>query len=173
MSSKQRRKRRAAARSRRAESPDAAQDEAAPAQPKAARVETARRTAASRDERPPAPWGSFPLVELVVVVALVMLVGGFVLQGARGVAMIVTGLALGALAGLELSIREHFAGFRSHTLLLAGVVAIAVLVALSYAAPSALAPAARLGAAAAVFALCAWGLTTAFRRRAGVRVKLR
>ena len=34
--------------------------------------------------------------------------------------LIGTGLALGSLAGLELSIREHFAGYRSHTLLLAG-----------------------------------------------------
>ena len=36
------------------------------------------------DERPPAPWGSFPLVELVVLVALVMLVVGFFVDGARG-----------------------------------------------------------------------------------------
>ena len=34
--------------------------------------------------------------------------------------MIAVGLALGALAGMELSIREHFAGYRSHTLLLSG-----------------------------------------------------
>jgi hypothetical protein len=168
MSSKQRRKRRSAARARRSDSADAPVE-----QPKAAPLQTARRKAAARDERPPALWGSFPLVELVILVALVLLVGGFVVQGSGGVAMIASGLVLGSLAGLELSIREHFAGFRSHTVLLAGVAAIAVLVVLSYAAPSALAPAARLGAAAAVFAICAWGLSTAFRRRAGVRVKLR
>src|SRR6476469_6902499 len=71
-------------------------------------------------ERPPAPWGSFPLVEIIVLVALVMLVVGFFVGGTRGPALLGTGLALGSLAGLELSIREHFGGYRSHTLLLAG-----------------------------------------------------
>ena len=32
---------------------------------------------------------------------------------------------LGSLAGLEVSIREHFAGFRSHSSVLAGAVAVA------------------------------------------------
>ena len=40
--------------------------------------------------------------------------------------MIGTGLVLGSLAGLELSAREHFAGYRSHTLLLAGAVGMLV-----------------------------------------------
>jgi len=35
---------------------------------------------------------------------------------------------LGSLAGLELSIREHFAGYRSHTTLLAGVAAFVAVV---------------------------------------------
>ena len=43
-----------------------------------------RRRAPGLDQRPPAPWGSFPLVELVVLVAIVMLVGGFVIRGGRG-----------------------------------------------------------------------------------------
>ena len=38
--------------------------------------------------------------------------------------MIFAGLALGSLSGLELAIREHFAGFRSHTTMLAGGVAL-------------------------------------------------
>src|SRR5919202_389187 len=45
----------------------------------------------------------------------------------RGATMIVGGMALASLAGLELSIREHFAGFRSHTTLLAGAVGFAAL----------------------------------------------
>jgi hypothetical protein len=75
-------------------------------------------------ERPPAPWGSFPLVELVVLIALVMLIAGFFIQGNRGLTMLATGVTLGALAGLELSIREHFAGFKSHTAVLAGAVTV-------------------------------------------------
>jgi hypothetical protein len=121
----------------------------------------------SADDRPGAPWGSFPLVELVVLIGIVLLVGGFIVSGNRGTVMIATGLALGSLAGLELSIREHFAGYRSHTLVLAGAAAIACLAALFFLAPSSLSPGLRLGVAAAVFALAAWGLTVAFRRRSG------
>src|SRR4051794_5387561 len=81
----------------------------------------------SIDDRPPAPWGSFPLVELVVFVGIVLLVVGFIMRGERGVTMIIAGMALASLGGLELSIREHFSGFRSHTTLLAGAVALAVI----------------------------------------------
>ena len=91
-----------------------------------------RRRLPAPDARPQAPWGSFPLVELVVLVAIVMLVGGAVVQGRQGAVMIAVGLVLGALAGMELSIREHFAGYRSHTLVLSGAVGVAVLVALAY-----------------------------------------
>ena len=41
--------------------------------------------------------------------------------------MIGAGLVLGSLAGLELAVREHFAGYRSHTLLLAGAIGVAVV----------------------------------------------
>jgi hypothetical protein len=137
----------------------------------------ARRRAASRrrepEDRPPAPWGSFPLVEICVLVGVVMLVLGFIIQGPRGSLLIAVGLVLGSLAGLELSVREHFAGYRSHTLLLAGAASIAVLAALFYLGPSDLSPGVRFGAAAAVFAFAAWGLTTAFRRRSGQAFKLR
>jgi hypothetical protein len=81
----------------------------------------------SFEDRPPAPWGSFPLVELCVLVGIVLLVAGFVVRGERGASMIIGGMALASLAGLELSIREHFAGFRSHTTLLAGAVGFAAL----------------------------------------------
>ncbi len=64
-----------------------------------------------------------------------MLVGGAVVQGRQGAVMIAVGLVLGALAGMELSIREHFAGYRSHTLVLSGAAGVAVLVALAYLVP--------------------------------------
>src|SRR3954468_13549910 len=79
----------------------------------------------SIDDRPPAPWGSFPLVELVVLLALILIVVGFIVRGERGGTMIVGGFALGSLAGLELSIREHFGGSRSHTTLLAAAAGFA------------------------------------------------
>jgi len=102
-----------------------------------------------------------------VLIGLVLLVAGFVVAGNRGTVMIATGLVLASLAGLELSIREHFAGYRSHTLILASGPAVICLAALYFVVPSVLPPPLRLGLAAAVFALAAWGLTVAFRRASG------
>jgi len=84
---------------------------------------TARRTA--RDERPQAPWGSFPLTELAILVGLVMLVAGFLSGGFGGTVAIAVGISLAAIGGLELAVREHFSGYRSHSTLLAGACAIA------------------------------------------------
>jgi hypothetical protein len=125
------------------------------------------------DERPPAPWGSFPLVELVVLVGLVLLVAALFTDGSRSTVLLVTGLALGSLAGLELSIREHFGGFRSHTVLLAGAAGVAVLALLFYAVPDAMPPLARLAVGAAVTLGTGFLLARAFRARAGQLVKLR
>jgi hypothetical protein len=164
VSTKKRRKRR----------PRHAPVKGAAAEPAAAKPAPAprRRRPAALDERPRAPWGSFPLVELVVLVAIAMLIGGVVVRGGQGTVMIAVGLALGALAGIELSIREHFAGYRSHTLVLSGAAGVAVLVALASLVPSLWFPLA-LAAAAAAFTLVAWGLTRAFRRRSGQAFKVR
>jgi Kef-type K+ transport system membrane component KefB len=101
-----------------------------------------------------------------------MLVAGFFfVEGQRGRTLIVTGLALASLAGLELSIREHFAGYRSHSTLLAGVVAMATLLICAYLAKltvgASLLVAAALGAGAFVL------LARAFRARSGRFMKLR
>lgn len=55
---------------------------------------------------------------------LILLVVGMVKQNPK---LVFPGLALGSVGGLELSIREHFTGYRSHTTLLAGVVFILVV----------------------------------------------
>jgi hypothetical protein len=124
------------------------------------------------DERPKAPWSPFPLVELVVLLALVLLVAGFAVGGHRGTLMIGAGLVLGTLAGLELSIREHFAGYRSHTALLSGAAALAVLVGLTVLVP-AIPVIVRLILAAAVFAAAARLLVRLFQRRSGLSFKFR
>jgi hypothetical protein len=122
----------------------------------------------------PAPWGSFPLVELIVLVALVMLIAAFVTGGPRSTALLATGLALGSLAGLELSIREHFAGFRSHTLLLAGAAGVATMALLFYAVPDLMPPVARVVVAGVVAIVSALLLARVFRGRSGGRlIKLR
>jgi hypothetical protein len=81
---------------------------------------------ARMDEAPKAPWSPFPLVELVVLVALVLIVAGFLTDGPRRAALLGCGFALVTLAGLELALREHFSGFRSHSTLLAGASAVIV-----------------------------------------------
>lgn len=134
----------------------------------------AGRRAAKEDERPEAPWGSFPLVELVTLVGVVLLVlGFFVVKGDQGAVMVVVGVALASLAGLELSIREHFAGYRSHTLLLSGVAAAIVLAGLFYLAPDDVPVVVRLVIAGLVFAAAARALSLMFERRAGVLYRLR
>jgi hypothetical protein len=123
---------------------------------------SARRT----DGPPPAPWGSFPLSELVVLIALILLVGGFFVRPPRGAVMIGAGLVLGSLAGLELAVREHFAGYRSHTLLLAGAVGMAVFGGL-FVGVKALSPAICLAAGVVALAAAAWLFARIFRRRSG------
>jgi hypothetical protein len=129
-----------------------------------------RRTPRSRsiDERPPAPWGKFPLVELVVLLAIILFVLGLVVGGARGAVMLTAAFVLGSLAGLELSIREHFGGFRSHTTLLAGVAAFAAIAITYFAAgQGTLARALMIPVAGLVFVAAFWLLRQAFKRRSG------
>jgi hypothetical protein len=71
------------------------------------------------DEAPKAPWAPFPLTELVILLALVMLAIGFFSSGDRRGVFIGIGIVLSSLAGGELALREHFAGYRSHTTLIA------------------------------------------------------
>src|SRR3954449_8487375 len=70
------------------------------------------------DEAPKAPWSPFPLVELCILVGLALMVTGFVSGGNRGGLFVVCGVGLVGVASLELAIREHFAGYRSHSSLL-------------------------------------------------------
>jgi hypothetical protein len=132
------------------------------AEPKQAAAPPASGRRRGPDERPPAPWGSFPLVEVAVLVGLVMLIVGFVRNDP---VTVVVGILLGALAGLELSAREHFAGYRSHTTLLAGTALVLTVGVLYYAAGLPLAAA--LVAGAAAFAAAFLALRRAFRRASG------
>jgi hypothetical protein len=76
----------------------------------------------STSERPAAPWGSFPLSELVILLGLVLILWGAA-RGSGGEEMLVAGLVIASLGGGELALREHLAGYRSHSSLLAGVAA--------------------------------------------------
>jgi hypothetical protein len=121
-------------------------------------------------ERPPAPWGSFPLTELVVLVALVLGIIGFIrLDTHSGKVMVGAAMVLGSLGGLEVSIREHFAGFKSHTSLLAASTAVLSMIVVS--AVGGTSGLAVLGIVVSVgilvFVLAFWGFRQAFMRRSG------
>ncbi|HWO83389.1 MAG TPA: hypothetical protein VNM38_06330 [Solirubrobacterales bacterium] len=122
---------------------------------KAKRVEAA-------DERPPAPWGNAPLAELVILAGIVALAVGVI--GGHPAA-IGAGVALAGLGGLEVAIREHFAGYRSHTTLLAGAAFVLTTGLVLYAAGQILAVA--LAAGAVAFALTFYLARRAFQRASG------
>lgn len=123
---------------------------------------TRPRSVGPGETRPEAPWGSFPLAELLVLAGIVFLVWGAI--DTRPIAIAV-GLGLASLGGLELSLREHFGGYRSHTLLLASVAGFASLAACAYLTELILGIC--LGLAAAVFIASFVGLRHSFRRASG------
>jgi hypothetical protein len=163
MASKSARKRR-----KRRPPPPAPESTASEASAAPVRTPVSRPRRAEEAGPPPAPWGSFPLVEIAVFVGLVMLIlGFFVVDGDRGPVLIATGLALGSIGGLELTLREHFSGYRSHTMVLAGVPALIVLGLLFYLEPDRLSTLARAGIGLGVFVLFALLLSRAFAARSG------
>jgi hypothetical protein len=89
----------------------------------------ARRSAS---QRPPAPWGSFPLSELVILIGLVVIFWGLFSGGDQGNERVGGGLVLASLGGGELALREHLAGFRSHSTLLAGVAAFVAVTGVAF-----------------------------------------
>ncbi len=116
----------------------------------------------SGDELPPAPWGSFPLAELTILVGIVLLVIGFLGGGPTALGI---GVVLAGLGGMEVAIREHLAGYRSHTTLLSGAIFVLVVALLFYAAGEILAVA--LGVGALAFGLAFLALRRAFQRASG------
>jgi hypothetical protein len=121
----------------------------------------AKRVSAA-DERPPAPWGNAPLAELVILAGIVSLAIGTI--GGHPTAIGV-GVALAGLGGLEVAIREHFAGWRSHTTLLAGAAFVFTTGLIFYVADQILALALAIGAVA--FATVYFLARRAFQRASG------
>jgi hypothetical protein len=118
------------------------------------------------DERPPAPWGSFPLSELLVLIGIVLMGWGLASWSSGGNLRFGAGLAIAALGGLELSVREHLGGFRSHTTLLSGLATFVVVSALALGpGPHVLGLLLVIGAV--VFAASFYLLRGVFKRRSG------
>jgi uncharacterized integral membrane protein len=126
-----------------------------------AKSKPAKRVAAP-DERPPAPWGSAPLAELVILAGIVSLAIGIFSASPTAIGI---GVALAGLGGLEVSIREHFAGYRSHTTLLAGAAFVLTTGLVFYAADQILVVALAIGAVA--FLVVFYFARRAFQRASG------
>jgi hypothetical protein len=118
----------------------------------------------SIEDRPKPPWHPVPLVELCVLVGIVLLVlGALDLRSDRGKLLLVLGMGLGSLGGLDTALREHLAGYRSHTTVIASLPAVTTAAAAYFAGvpwPVVVV------AAAAVFATVFWWMRRVFMRSA-------
>jgi lysylphosphatidylglycerol synthetase-like protein (DUF2156 family) len=133
-----------------------------PAPPSAPLPTAVRRS--RRDAAPQPPWGGFPLIELCALSAIVLGVWGIV-RGGRGGGVLITAAALlGSVAGLEVAIREHVAGYRSHTLVLSGTCAFATIAVLFFADAE---RTTMVAGAAVVLAIALVAFRTLFKRRSG------
>jgi hypothetical protein len=117
------------------------------------------------EEAPKPPWHPFPLVELSILGGLVLMVLGFVKGGNRGGLFAVCGIALVGVASLELAVREHFAGYRSHSSLLAAAAGVGTMLVLGIA--LGVTRVVAIGAGGVVFLVALLALRAAFRRRTG------
>jgi hypothetical protein len=116
----------------------------------------------SPDERPPAPWGNAPLAELVILAGIIALAIGVI---GGNPTLIGVGVVCAGLGGLEVAVREHFAGYRSHTTLLAGAAFVLTTGLVFYVANQILAVALAIGAVA--FAITFYLARRAFQRASG------
>jgi hypothetical protein len=122
----------------------------------------ARGRAPSPEQRPDAPWGKAPLAELAIFAGIVCLAIGVL---ASHETLIGVGVGLAGVGGMEVAIREHLAGYRSHTTMLAGFVFVVVVGVLFYAVGLVLAYALPIGAVC--FALAFYLARRAFQRASG------
>lgn len=72
-------------------------------------------------ERPKPPWHPLPLSELLILIGAIGVVIGFHRGVSHGGPPLFAGIAAVALGTLEVTLREHRSGYRSHTGLLAAL----------------------------------------------------
>ena len=93
------------------------------ARTRSARTKNEFRDPLSVGERPQAPWHPWPLSEMLILIGGVGAVIGMARLGHGGITnggpVLFAGLVAVVLGTLEITWREHNAGYRSHTLILA------------------------------------------------------
>ncbi len=120
-----------------------------------------------RGERPPSPFGGLPVSEVMIFAGLIALI---VWLFNRGKAELVVGSIVCALGVIEVTAREHFSGYRSHTTLLAAIPAVLIEVGLFTAGVRPRERALLLIAVVPVFAICFWLLQKRFKTARQARV---
>ena len=74
-------------------------------------------------ERPESPFGGLPVSEFAIFAGTVALIFGVVNHGGPA---LIGGVVICLLGVTEVTAREHFSGYRSHTVLLAAIPAVVV-----------------------------------------------
>ncbi len=69
-------------------------------------------------ERPQAPWHPLPLSELLILVGAIGGVVAFLRGFSANGALLIAAIAAIAIGTVDVTLREHLSGYRSHTLLL-------------------------------------------------------
>jgi hypothetical protein len=164
-------------RSRKPRNPAAA-PRAVPSQRREARAErqvtterarrSAKRTLGTHGERPPSPFGGLPASEIAIFAGLVTLAVWLFSGGAT--TTLVVGSLLCALGVIEVTVREHFSGYRSHTMLLAAIPAVLVAVGAVSVSGEKSGNAPLLFAGVPIFALLFWPLRKRFQIARQARV---
>jgi hypothetical protein len=90
---------------------------------RSARAQRQGRSDPTYGQRPPSPFGGLPVSEVAIFAGAVALLIGWLEQSA---VTLVVGVLVCALGVVEVTAREHFSGYRSHSTLLAGIAAVAV-----------------------------------------------
>jgi hypothetical protein len=83
----------------------------------------AKRQLGTVGERPPGLFGGVPVSEIAIFAGLAAMIV-WLIRG--GTPVLVAGLVVVTLGVLEVTAREHFSGYRSHTTLLAAIPAVAL-----------------------------------------------
>lgn len=76
-------------------------------------------------EPPANPFGGVPVSEIAIFTGGVAVLVWFASRAT--ISLLVVGIVVCVLGVLEVTVREHFSGYRSHTLLLAAVPPVAIL----------------------------------------------
>lgn len=110
-------------------------------------------------ERPPGPFGGLPVSEVAIFAGLIALIVGAVRQAGPA---LVGGVVLCLVGVSEVTAREHFSGYRSHTVLLAAIPAVVAEFVIVLTVGAAVVRVLLLVPVATVFGVCAWFLRRRF-----------